>query len=303
MIKITRLSGEHDDVTRLRVEGRILHQATGELERVCRAALTGRWPLLLDLSGVSFVDADGAQVVARLVERGATVVGCSPLVSEILRTCAPPDAPTRDDEDRDTELLDRLRQGDERAFEELTRRYAGRMLAVARRLLRNEEDARDAVQEAFVSAFKALDRFHGDAKVSTWLHRIVVNAALMRLRSRRRKPEDSIEDLLPRFEETGAWASDVEPLGTPSEELECREVREAVRRCIDLLPESYRAIVLLRDIEELDCDETAAALGMTVSAVKSRLHRARQALRTLLERELVGASRSARDWPVEERVA
>jgi RNA polymerase sigma-70 factor (ECF subfamily) len=293
MIKITRLSGDNEAPTRLRVEGRIHHKTTDELARACGAGLADGRPLLLDLSGVSFVDADGAQIVAALVERGATVVGASPFVSEILRACAPrdrsPGAAERDGDDGDAELLERLRRGDDAAFEELTRRYAGRMLAVARRMLRSEEEARDAVQEAFISAFKALDRFQGEAKVSTWLHRIVVNAALMRLRTRRRKPEDSIEELLPRFDETGAWATDAEPIATPSDACERREIRTAVRKCIDLLPESYRTVVLLRDIEELDCEETAAELNMTVSAVKSRLHRGRQALRTLLARELAGA--------------
>ncbi|MCC6848328.1 MAG: sigma-70 family RNA polymerase sigma factor [Deltaproteobacteria bacterium] len=296
MIKITRLPGDHETPTRLHVEGRIHHKTTDELTRACGAGLAEGRPLLLDLSGVSFVDADGAHVVATLVERGATVVGSSPFVNEILRTYAPGQR-TRDavpdDDDLDGALLDRLRRGDDSAFEEMTRRYAGRMLAVARRMLRNEEEARDAVQEAFTSAFKACERFHGDAKVSTWLHRIVVNAALMRLRSRRRKPESSLEELLPSFDETGHWASDVEPIDTPSDAYERHEIRAAVRKCIDLLPEAYRTVLLLRDIEELGGEETAAELGMTVSAVKSRLHRARHALRTLLARELAETRASA----------
>jgi RNA polymerase sigma-70 factor (ECF subfamily) len=247
---------------------------------------------------VSFIDGDGARAIQALAGRGAVVVGCSPFVSEILRSCVPTNeaschASTAAGDQGDADLLDRLRRGDDQAFEEVTRRYGGRMLAVARRLLRNEEDARDVVQEAFISAFKALDSFQGNARVSTWLHRIVVNTALMRLRSRRRRPEESIDELLPRFDETGEWASEVTPLGAPNDEMERREVRQIVRRCIERLPEAYRAIVLLRDIEEMDTEETAAALGMTVSAVKSRLHRARQALRTLLERELVDAPKTS----------
>ena len=120
--------------------------------------MSGPWPLLLDLAGVSFVDADGAALVTALVERGAVVIGASPLVSEILRTAtAAPgaDAPAVPADDPDAALVARLRRGDGEAFDEMTRRYAGRMLAVARRLLRSEEDARDAVQEAFLSAFKA----------------------------------------------------------------------------------------------------------------------------------------------------
>ncbi len=294
MIKITPLADEGDGVTRLRVDGRIHSKTTEALERACRPGLGGPWPLLLDFAGVSFVDADGAALVTTLVERGAVVVGASAFVSEILRS-APPDVgtPTAAAEDPDTTLVARLRNGDGEAFDEMTRRYAGRMLAVARRMLRSDEDARDAVQEAFVSAFKSRDRFEGHAKVSTWLHRIVVNAALMRLRTRKRKPEQSIDDLLPNFDETGHFAAEVAPPDLPSDALERRELRAIVRRCIDRLPDSYRAVVLLRDIEELDADETAAVLGITTSAVKSRLHRARQALQTLLAQERLGAGASA----------
>jgi RNA polymerase sigma-70 factor (ECF subfamily) len=162
------------------------------------------------------------------------------------------------------------------------------MLAVARRYLRSEDDARDVVQEALLSAFRGIASFDADAKLSTWLHRIVVNCALMRLRTRRRRPEESIDDRLPTFDEQGAFAHGVLGWDTPATEslVERRQMRQIVRRCIDRLPESYRALLVLRDIEERDTDETAELLGMTVSAVKSRLHRARQALRELLAAEL-----------------
>ena len=180
-------------------------------------------------------------------------------------------------------LLTGLRAGDEDAYETLLRAYSGRMLAVARRFMGSEEDARDAVQEAFVSAFKAMDRFEGDSRISTWLHRIVVNACLMKLRTRRRKPEESIDDLLPRFAENGH----LEVSGTGWEGadalIEHRQTRELVRGAIERLPESYRTVLLLRDIEEFDTEQTAEALGLTKAAVKTRLHRARQALRQLLE--------------------
>ncbi len=100
-------------------------------------------------------------------------------------------------------LLAELRAGEPLAFEALVRENAGRMLVVAKRLLSIEEDAQDAVQEAFLSAFKAIGSFEGNARLSTWLHRITVNAALLRLRKRNRKREVSIEDLLPRFLDDG----------------------------------------------------------------------------------------------------
>lgn len=183
----------------------------------------------------------------------------------------------------EAELLAALRAGSDAAFETLVRQHAPRMLAVCRRILRNDEDAHDAVQEAFVSAFRALPSFEGTCRVGTWLHRIAVNAALMRLRSRRRRPEQSIDDLLPTFKGDGHAA--VEPRDfSPSalQEVERGETRAFVRSCIDRLPETYRTVLLLRDIEELDTAETALILGVTDGVVKVRLHRARHALRRLL---------------------
>ena len=103
----------------------------------------------------------------------------------------------------ESELVARLQAGDQDAFEELVRTYGGRLLAVARRFVRNEADAQDIVQTAYLSAFRALGRFEGDCQLSTWLHRIVVNTALMKLRTRRRKPEESIEHQLPTFQDDG----------------------------------------------------------------------------------------------------
>ena len=181
-------------------------------------------------------------------------------------------------------LLAALRAGEEWAYRQLLTDYGGRLLAVARRFLRNEEEAQDALQEAFLQAFKALPRFEGHARISTWLHRIVVNAALMRIRSRKARPEESIEPLLPTFQDDGhstvsyqAWE------GGADELLERAETRELVRRTIDRLPPTYRETLILRDIEELDTAEVAEKLGITANAVKIRLHRARQALRELLD--------------------
>jgi RNA polymerase sigma-70 factor, ECF subfamily len=180
-------------------------------------------------------------------------------------------------------FIARLRGGCEIAYGDLVRREGGRMLAVARRMLRDEEDARDAVQAAFLSAFRALPNFHGDSRLSTWLHRIVVNAALMKLRSRSRRPEDPIEVLLPRYLEDGHQAEPVAEgqISTETMLLQ-REVRQQVRAAIDRLPESYRTVIMLRDIEQLDTAETARALGLTDNAAKLRLHRARQALAKML---------------------
>lgn len=190
-------------------------------------------------------------------------------------------------DDREHGLVDRLRAGDERAFVDLIELYGGRCLAVARRFMKTEQDAEDAVQDAFLSAFKNLPRFDGGSQLGTWLHRIVINACLMRLRTQRRRPESSIEPLLPTFQADGHQTTPSRPWPEdPSLGLERAELQRLVRARIDDLPEGYRNVLLLRDIEGLDTEAAAAALGMTATAVKTRLHRARQALRNLLEQSL-----------------
>ncbi len=182
------------------------------------------------------------------------------------------------------ELVRKLRAGEPDAFEALVRTQMPRMLAVARRMLPTDEDARDAVQDAFLNAFRSIGRFEGQARLSTWLHRIVVNAALMKLRTRRRKPEESLEPLLPAFAADGHHLEKFSQWREDADEAAGREeTRETVREAILALPESYREVVMLRDIQEFSTEETAQALGITQNAVKIRLHRARLALRTLLD--------------------
>ena len=190
-------------------------------------------------------------------------------------------------------LVAGIRAGDHAAFETLVRQQTPRLLAVARRVLKNEEDAREAVHQGFISAYRSRAQFSGDSKLSTWLHRIVVNKSLDMIRARQRRSEDAIEDLLPRFLPNGShtqrfisWPSDME--GAID-----RERREAiVHQAIDELPESFRLVLTLRDIEELSTEEAAQSLGITPNAVKLRLHRARLALRTLLSErfQLQGAT-------------
>lgn len=188
----------------------------------------------------------------------------------------------------DQALLAGLRAGTAAAFEKLVRLHSGRMLSVARRFLAQDHDAQDAVQDAFLSAFKALPTFDGRARLSTWLHRIVVNAALMKLRSQRRHPEQSMDDLLPKFLEDGHQSTPARRWNTSPSELELAENRQQIRDQIAKLPESYRTVLLLRDIEEFDTETVAQMLDLSVSVVKVRLHRARQALRTLLDPLLGG---------------
>jgi RNA polymerase sigma-70 factor, ECF subfamily len=199
-------------------------------------------------------------------------------------TAAPP--PT------DGDLVALAASGDGAAFSELVQRNQNRVYGVALHILRDQAEAEEVVQETFLAALEKLPGFRGDAAFSTWLHRVAANAALMRLRRRRRSPEapaeGSLDGLLPHFDAAGRIDS------TPQhdwskradEQLADREVRRAIEEAIQNLPEDYRIVFLLRDVEELPSEEMAEMLGISVAAVKSRLHRARLALRESLGRHL-----------------
>jgi len=179
--------------------------------------------------------------------------------------------------------------GDGAAFTELVTRHQDRVYAVAVHLLRDPSEAEEVVQETFLTALEKLPSFRGDAAFTTWLHRVAANAALMRLRKKKRAPEglspEPVEDLLPRFDAQGHllvqgpahdWSKRAD------EQYADREVRTAIENAVQNLPEDYRIVFLLRDVEGLSSEVMAELLGISVAAVKSRLHRARLALRQKL---------------------
>jgi RNA polymerase sigma-70 factor, ECF subfamily len=288
VLRIT--TSQNNDLVELRVEGELTESTTHELAQLSRSYLGVECKLVLRLAGATFADRTGVELLRNLQKKGVMLTECSGFFSELLRDKPEPSlGPTGEQRNGDG-LVERLKAHDEEAFETMVRQYGGRMLATARRLLGNEHDANDAVQQAFISVFRSIATFNGEAKLSTWLHRIVVNAALAQMRYRRRRPELPIDDLLPRFDEEGRWASEVAYNTEARENLreiltDGRETQEMVRRCIDRLPTAYRAVLVLRDIEELDTAEAAKMLAVTPNAAKIRLHRARQALKTLIERE------------------
>lgn len=189
----------------------------------------------------------------------------------------------------DAALIAGLQAGDADAFETLVRKYMPMLLRVARRILRSEDDARDAVQDAFISAFKSIRSFASQSQLGTWLHRIAINSSLMKLRSQRRRAEEDIDGYLPRFMEDGHQVEPSVPWNETAEDaMQRAELRDLVRKSIDQLPETYRTILLLRDIEELSAEETAKILGINRNTVKVRLHRARQALRAILDPQMRG---------------
>lgn len=182
-------------------------------------------------------------------------------------------------------LVERARSGEEGAFDELVRRHQHKVYGLALRLSGDPTDAEEILQDAFLQAYQHLAEFRGDAKFSTWLYRIATNAALMLRRSRRHRTTESLEDYLPRFREDGRLARfdvDYARAGRVDQVLERGELARRVREAVDRLPDDYRAVVELRDLEELSTEETAAVLGLAPAIVSTRLHRARLMLRGYL---------------------
>jgi RNA polymerase sigma-70 factor (ECF subfamily) len=184
----------------------------------------------------------------------------------------------------DEELVRRIREGDSAQFESLAKRYASKIYGLAMRMTRNPSDAEDAVQEAFLLVYTKLESFRGESAFGTWLYKVALNSIYMKLRQRKHAAEDNIEDYLPKFDERGMMQGRVRKFGDdPESDAIRQQSTTAVREAIDRLPAEYRIVLVARDIDELSSEETAEALGLTVAAVKSRLHRARLFLRQQLE--------------------
>ncbi len=182
------------------------------------------------------------------------------------------------------DFLSRLQRGDELAFEELVRTHGPRMLAVAKRYLPQESDAQDALQDAFISVARSIQTFAGESLLGTWMHRIVVNAALMRIRARGRRSVTFADDAtLEAASDSRGTARDLSGAGEP---LARAELRRLVREEVAKLPDSYRVVLVLRDLEGQDLREIAALLDLGLTTVKMRLHHGRRALRAALEPRL-----------------
>lgn len=179
--------------------------------------------------------------------------------------------------------LDLLLQGDHKAFEAMVRQESPRLFRMIARIVNDEEEAKNVLQETFLQAYKRLDTFRGESKITTWLYAIGINLARATRRKRKRIDPllaEEFERLQPTFE-NGAWKIMPRPWN-PLKQAERTEGIRIVREAIQRLPEDYREIVTLRDIEELPTADVAKMLDITEGAVRVRLHRARNALRTLL---------------------
>jgi RNA polymerase sigma-70 factor (ECF subfamily) len=180
-------------------------------------------------------------------------------------------------------LVERARAGDAAAFSELVERYERKIYRLAKHITQNDEDAEDVLQESFLKAYSHLDSFQGDSKFYTWLVRIAVNEALMKLRKRKSdktvsldEPQDTGEDLVAR--EIAVWEDD------PEKKYSREELADILSKAVDSLKPTFRTVFVLRDIEELSTEDTAETLGISIPAVKSRLLRARLQLREKLTR-------------------
>lgn len=188
-------------------------------------------------------------------------------------------------------LLQRLRGGDTTALETLMEQHAPRVYRVAYGITQNAADTEEVVQDVFLTLFKKIHTFEERAALGSWLYRVATNAALVKRRRRRPDREVPLDSLLPTFHPDGHRMGEREFVlcdwsRSPEAMLMSQETCETVQRAVGLLPEQYRTVLILRDIEELSNEEVAEIVGDSVAAVKSRLHRARMVLREALTRSL-----------------
>jgi RNA polymerase sigma-70 factor, ECF subfamily len=174
--------------------------------------------------------------------------------------------------DADARLVERFLRGDTHAFEVLFRKHQSYAYNVAYGLVGNSEDAADITQEAFLRVHRNMNRFRGDSTFTTWLYRVVVNLAITELRRRTRSRTLLMEDIAP----AEAWRAEEEASDAPLIHLEIDEERETVQRVLRHLPPDYRAVLVLRHFQQLAYEEICQVLGLTMSQVKTRLHRARR---------------------------
>ena len=188
-------------------------------------------------------------------------------------------------QESDTDLVHDIAANDHAAFERLMRRYNSRLFRIARAILKDDAEAEDAVQDAYLEAFRHIGEFRGQSQVATWLTRIAINQALMRLRRHKRE-----RVVVPFPGDTGGTARQTEVIDQKAESPAAAtlraEIRNVVETRIDELPPAFRAVFIMRDVEEMTVQETAECLGIPPATVRTRLFRARALLRDALARDV-----------------
>ena len=187
------------------------------------------------------------------------------------------------DQLHDRELIKRFKKGSLEAFEELIKRYEAKIYNLAMRFTRNQEDSEEVVQDVFSTIYRKVGSFEGKSAFSSWLYRIIVNAAFMKLRKRKQDHTIALEDLAPNIKQ--ACLDQDHLFGTRNENAgTTREMREMIQGAINLLPYQYRAVFVLRDVDGMSNQEVGEILNLSIPAVKSRLHRSRLMLRKKLQK-------------------
>jgi RNA polymerase sigma-70 factor, ECF subfamily len=293
------------------LEGKLIGPWVEELRQLSDTALLRNKTITLDLKKLWFTDLEGAGLLRDLHQRQVSQINCSQFIAQQLLSVHQPtieeEAPTMTTTSEkalpvenqtwsgnvrganvtktnsgESCLIGRVLNGESECFYELVRPYERAIFLAALSLVRNEADAEDIVQEAVLKAFKGLHSFRQEAKFSTWLIQITLNEAKMRLRKDRRHLYESLDggqcsedgDYVPK--DLADWRE------IPSEALEQKELREALIKAVNSLPEKYRTVFVLRDVQKLSIAETVQALGISEASVKTRLSRARLKMRDTL---------------------
>jgi RNA polymerase sigma-70 factor, ECF subfamily len=309
---VLRISVTSDSAVSIhfQLEGKLIGPWVDELRQLSNTALLSNKTITLDLNKLWFTDLEGAGLLRDLHQRQVSQINCSQFITQQLLAVHQPteeEAPTMTTTSEkalpvenqtwsrkargadvtktnsgESCLIDRVLNGESECFYELVRPYERAIFLAALSLVRNEADAEDIVQEAVLKAFKGLHGFRQEAKFSTWLIQITLNEAKMRLRKDRRHLYESLDegqcsedgDYVPK--DLADWRE------IPSEALEQKELREALIKALNSLPERYRTVFVLRDVQQLSIAETVQALGISEAGVKTRLSRARLKMRDAL---------------------
>jgi len=299
MLRISMIS-ESEQAVRLALEGWLVGPWVEELRKESEQQLSEAKALRLDLAKVLFVDPRGVTLLRELASRRVEYVNCSTFLSQQLKEAtlltgavavadgralnsAQTLIPQLDPKvARERELIERVVSGEKDLFYELIRPCERGVFLAAASILGNNADAEDAAQEAFLKAYRSLARFRQESKFSTWLIQIAINDAKMKLRKDRRYLHEAIDagqdtnegDYIPT--DFADWRE------IPSEALEKSELRDALNKALSSLPEKYRTVLILRDVQMMSIAETAKALGISKENVKTRTSRARLQMRDRL---------------------
>jgi len=189
----------------------------------------------------------------------------------------------KEDKAEEDELVRKLQAGNMEVFDQLVERFQKKIYALSFNLTRNQMDAQDVTQDVFLTLFRKIHTFQGKSAFSSWVYRITLNAAYMKLRSRKKDQSVSIDDMLPTFNKAGFQQEKVQDWSENTESLLfANETRNIIQKAVDQLPEKEKVVFLLRDVEGISTEKVGEILDLTIPAVKSRLHRARLFLRKKL---------------------